>query len=153
MNNKVAIVAGSQSDKDLVEKAQKILEEFSVEVSSHFISAHRNPNKIRTFALNAEKNGFGVIIAIAGLAAHLPGVLASMTVLPIIGVPVQNGPFQGEDALLSIAQMPSGIAVATVGIGNATNAALLAVQILSTADHSLRVALQNYRKKFGDDNQ
>lgn len=148
---KVAIVMGSKSDAAIAEKAAALLQEFGVPNETFVISAHRNPNKIKKFGITAEKNGFGVIIAIAGLAAHLPGVIASLTVLPVIGVPVESGPLRGQDALLAIVQMPSGIPVATVGIGNASNAALLAVQILSTTEPSLRDAMREYRKKFGDD--
>lgn len=148
---KVALVMGSKSDKECAEKAEAILTEFGVKFETFIISAHRNPNKIRTFARNAGTKGFGVVIAMAGLAAHLPGVVASLTVLPVIGVPVESGPLHGEDALLSIVQMPPGIPVATVGIGNTLNAALLAIQILSTHDTVLRDKMKNYRKQFGDD--
>jgi len=151
LSGKVAVVMGSKSDTAVAEKAEKILEEFGVIFETFVISAHRNPNKIKKFAHNAEKNGFSVIIAIAGLAAHLPGVLASLTVLPVIGVPVESGPLRGQDALYAIVQMPSGIPVATVGINNAKNAALLAIQILSTSDVMLSGAMKEYRKQFGDD--
>jgi len=142
---------GSKSDKELADKAEALLKEFGVDCESFVISAHRNPNKIRKFARAAEENGFGVIVAMAGLAAHLPGVVASLTVLPVIGVPVESGPLCGEDALLSIVQMPPGIPVATVGIGNARNAALLAVQILSVHNLKLREKMKEYRKQYGDD--
>jgi 5-(carboxyamino)imidazole ribonucleotide mutase len=148
---KVALVMGSKSDKELADKAEALLKEFGVDCESFVISAHRNPNKIRKFARAAEENGFGVIVAMAGLAAHLPGVVASLTVLPVIGVPVESGPLCGEDALLSIVQMPPGIPVATVGIGNARNAALLAVQILSVHNLKLREKMKEYRKQYGDD--
>jgi 5-(carboxyamino)imidazole ribonucleotide mutase len=148
---KVALVMGSKSDKELADKAEALLKEFGVDCESFVISAHRNPNKIRKFARAAEENGFGVVIALAGLAAHLPGVVASLTVLPVIGVPVESGPLHGEDALFSIVQMPSGIPVATVGIGNARNAALLAVQILSVHNLKLREKMKEYRKQYGDD--
>jgi 5-(carboxyamino)imidazole ribonucleotide mutase len=148
---KVALVMGSKSDKELADKAEALLKEFGVDCESFVISAHRNPNKIRKFARGAEENGFGVVIALAGLAAHLPGVVASLTVLPVIGVPVESGPLCGEDALLSIVQMPPGIPVATVGIGNARNAALLAVQILSVHNLKLREKMKEYRKQYGDD--
>ncbi len=151
MSGKVAIVMGSKSDTAVAGKAEKILEEFGVEFETFVISAHRNPNKIKNFAQTAEENGFSVIIAIAGLAAHLPGVLASLTVLPVIGVPVESGPLRGQDALYAIVQMPSGIPVAAVGINNAKNAALFAVQILSTRDVMLCGAMKEYRKQFGDD--
>lgn len=150
MNSKVAIVMGSKSDSAIAEKAEGILREFNVEFETVVISAHRNPNKIRAFALDAEKGGVAVIIAIAGLAAHLPGVIASLTTLPVIGVPGEGGPLSGQDALYSIVQMPAGVPVACVGIGNSKNAALLAVQILATADTLLRQKMKEYRKQFGD---
>jgi phosphoribosylaminoimidazole carboxylase PurE protein len=148
---KVALVMGSKSDKEHAEKAEAVLKEFGVDFETFMISAHRNPNKIKKFAKSAEESGFGVIVAMAGLAAHLPGVVASLTVLPVIGVPIESGPFRGEDALLSIVQMPPGIPVATVGIGNAKNAALLAVQILSVHNLKLREKMKEYRRQFGDD--
>ena len=151
MSGKVAVVMGSKSDTPVAEKAEKVLSEFSIQYETFVISAHRNPNKIKKFASEAEKNGFDVIIAIAGLAAHLPGVVASLSVIPVIGVPVDAGTLSGQDALYSIVQMPPGIPVASVGIGNAKNAALLAVQILSTQDASLRDKIRDYRKQFGDD--
>lgn len=149
---KVAIVMGSKSDAPVAEQAEALLNKLDVPFELFVISAHRNPNKVKKFAASAEKRGFGVIIAIAGLAAHLPGVVASMTVLPVIGVPVDAGPLRGQDALLSIVQMPPGIPVASVGIGNAQNAALLAVQILSARRPSLRNRLRQYRQEqFADD--
>lgn len=151
MSKKVAVVMGSKSDIPVAEKAEKVLSEFGIEYETFVISAHRNPNKIKKFAASAEEDGFDVIIAIAGLAAHLPGVIASMTVVPVIGVPVDSGSLHGQDALYAIVQMPSGIPVATVGINNAKNAALLAIQILSTQDSSLRNTMKEYRKQFGDD--
>lgn len=147
---KVAIVMGSKSDESVAEKAETVLKEFGVQFETFVISAHRNPNKIKTFASSAEETGFGVIIAIAGLAAHLPGVVASLTVLPVIGVPVDAGSLHGQDALYAIVQMPPGIPVASVGIGNAKNAALLAVQVLSTRYPELRQKMKDYRKQFGD---
>ena len=151
MAGKIAVVMGSKSDTPVAEKAEKVLSELGIEYDTFVISAHRNPNKIKKFASSAEKNGYNAIIAIAGLAAHLPGVIASMTVIPVIGVPVDSGPLNGRDALYSIVQMPSGVPVAAVGIGNAKNAALLAVQILSTQDASLKNKMKEYRKQFGDD--
>ncbi|NLW31789.1 MAG: 5-(carboxyamino)imidazole ribonucleotide mutase [Fibrobacter sp.] len=147
---KVAIILGSKSDLQLAEKAENVLQEFGVKYETLIISAHRNPNKIRKFALSAKDQGFSVIIAIAGLAAHLPGVIASLTVLPVIGVPGDSGPLRGQDALYSIVQMPGGIPVACVGIGNAKNAALLAIQILGCADTALMDKMKNYRLQFGD---
>ena len=150
MNKKVAIVMGSKSDMELAKKAEDILKDFDVEFETFVISAHRTPNRIKEFASNASKNGFGVIIGIAGLAAHLPGVVASLTLLPVIGVPGSGGPLSGQDALYSIVQMPSGIPVATVGIGNSKNAALLAIQILATGNASLFEKLEKFRDEFGD---
>ncbi len=151
MAGKVAIVMASKSDVAVAQKAEAVFNEFDIEFETFVMSAHRNPNKIRKFAASAEDNGFDVIIAIAGLAAHLPGVIASLTLLPVIGVPTEIGPLHGKDALYAIVQMPSGIPVATVGIANSKNAALLAVQILSTQDASLRSKVKEYRKQFGDD--
>jgi phosphoribosylaminoimidazole carboxylase PurE protein len=148
---KVAIVMGSKSDMPIAEKAADMLKEFNVDFEVKVISAHRNPNKIRSFAHQAPEEGFGVIIAIAGLAAHLPGVIASLTLLPVIGVPGSGGPLNGQDALYSIVQMPSGIPVACVGIGNAKNAALLAVQILGLAEPALLEKLRKFRDQFDDD--
>lgn len=148
---KVAIVTGSNSDMGIAEKAVETLNEFGISYEVKVISAHRNPNKIHTFATTAADQGFGVIIAIAGLAAHLPGVIASLTLLPVIGVPGLGGPLSGQDALYSIVQMPAGIPVACVGIGNAKNAALLAIQMLSLAEPSLVEKMRIFRKQFGDD--
>lgn len=148
---RIAIVMGSESDRPVAEKAEGILTEFGLEFETVVISAHRNPNRIRKHVSLLEQNGFNVVIAIAGLAAHLPGVIASMTVLPVIGVPAESGPLKGLDALYSIVQMPSGIPVACVGIGNSKNAALLAVEMLSTTDTGLRAKMRGYRKKFNDD--
>lgn len=148
---KVAIVIGSKSDIGIAEKAETVLREFGIEFSTQVISAHRNPNKIRKFASGVEKNEIALIIAIAGLSAHLPGVIASLTMVPVIGVPVGCGPLRGQDALFSIVQMPYGIPVASVGIDNAGNAALLALEILALTDESLYDKIRNYRKQFGDD--
>jgi 5-(carboxyamino)imidazole ribonucleotide mutase len=148
---KVAIVMGSKSDTPIAEKAEAVLKEFGIEFETQVISAHRNPVKAKKFASSLEANGFGVVIGIAGLAAHLPGVIASLTVLPVIGVPGDGGPLRGEDALLAIVQMPPGIPVATVGIANGKNAGLLAVQILMAGDESLKTKMVEYRKQFGDD--
>ena len=148
---KIAIILGSKSDIAVAEKAENILKEFGVQYDTVIISAHRNPNKIKKFVRSSEEKGYDVIIAIAGLAAHLPGVAASLTTLPVIGVPVQTGPLNGQDALYSIVQMPSGIPVAGVGIGNGSNAALLAVEMLGIANTKLREKMRDYRKQFGDD--
>jgi len=150
---KVAIVLGSKSDIAIAEKAEKIFREFEIEFSTHVISAHRNPNKIKKFAADIEINDIGIIIAIAGLAAHLPGVIASLTTVPVIGVPVGCGPLQGQDALYAIVQMPSGIPVACVGIDNGANAALLAAEMLSIADPGIQEKIRQFRKQFNDDPQ
>ena len=147
----VAIVVGSKSDIGIAEKAETVLREFEIDFSTQVISAHRNPNKIRKFASEIDKNGIGVIIAIAGLSAHLPGVLASLTTVPVIGVPVGCGPFMGQDALFSIVQMPFGIPAVSVGVDNAGNAALFAIEILSISNSALRDKMKKYRKQFGDD--
>jgi 5-(carboxyamino)imidazole ribonucleotide mutase len=151
IRKKVAIVLGSKSDVAISEKAETILREFGIDFTTHVISAHRNPNKLRKFAMEVEKNNIAVIIAIAGLSAHLPGVIASLATVPVIGVPVGCGALKGQDALFSIVQMPPGIPVASVGIDNAGNAALFAVEILSLADKSLMDKMLLYRKQFGDD--
>ena len=151
MSDKIAIVMGSKSDMPIAENAEIVVKEFDISLEKFVISAHRNPIKIKKFASTLEENGFGVVIAIAGLAAHLPGVVASMTVIPVIGVPVESGPLRGLDALYSIVQLPPGIPVASVGISNAKNAALLAIQILSTSSKSLKDKMREYRKQFGDE--
>lgn len=151
MKDKIAVVMGSKSDIPVAEKAEALLREFAIDFDTFVISAHRNPNKIKKFARSAEANGYQAIIAIAGLAAHLPGVIASLTVLPVIGVPVDSGALRGVDALYAIVQMPPGIPVATVGVGNAKNAALLAIQILATKNPSFREKMKEFRLQFGDD--
>lgn len=150
MAGKVAIVVGSKSDSVVAERSETVLRELGIAFETVVISAHRTPTKVRKFSSDAEANGFTVIIAIAGLAAHLAGVIASMTIVPVIGVPVEAGPLCGNDALLSIVQMPPGIPVACVGIGNATNAALLAVEIMGCTDPEAREKIREYRKRFGD---
>ncbi|PIU17656.1 MAG: 5-(carboxyamino)imidazole ribonucleotide mutase [Elusimicrobia bacterium CG08_land_8_20_14_0_20_59_10] len=145
---KAAIVMGSDSDLGVLSAAAKTLELFSVPFTIKILSAHRTTDAALSFAASAEKNGFGVIIAGAGGAAHLPGVLAAATTLPVIGVPVNATPLNGMDALLSIVQMPAGIPVATVGVNSAKNAALLAVQMLSLAQEPLRAKLKEYREKL-----
>jgi 5-(carboxyamino)imidazole ribonucleotide mutase len=151
MAGKVVIITGSKSDSAIAEKAEAVLKEFGIQHESVTLSAHRNPHKVKKFVSGVDNGDVSIIIAIAGLAAHLPGVVASLTTLPVIGVPVETGPLRGQDALCSIVQMPSGIPVATVGIGNATNAALLAIEILGIADPALRQKMKEYRKRFGDD--
>ena len=134
---KVAVIMGSDSDLPVVEKAFGIFERFSVPFEVRVLSAHRTPAEAMDFAAHAAENGFGVIIAAAGMAAHLAGALAANTVLPVIGIPVKSGALGGMDALLSTVQMPSGIPVATVAIDGAKNAAYLAAEILALSDVDL----------------
>ncbi len=134
---KVAVIMGSDSDFPVVSKAIQTLKSFSVPVEAHVMSAHRTPEAAAEFSKNAAANGFGVIIAAAGKAAHLAGVLAAHTTLPVIGIPIKSSTFDGLDALLATVQMPSGIPVATVAVDGAENAALLAVQMLALSDKAL----------------
>lgn len=135
---KVAVIMGSTSDLPVVEKTVKTLCEFGVPHEVHIFSAHRTPDEARSFALNARANGFGAIIAAAGMAAHLAGSLAACTTLPVIGIPMKSSTFtNGIDALLSTVQMPSGIPVATVAVDGAVNAALLSIEILAVSDDAL----------------
>ena len=144
---KVAIIMGSDSDLPVVRKAADTLNSFGVPCEMHVYSAHRTPEQARDFSVNARKNGFGVIIAAAGMAAHLAGALAANTTLPVIGIPLKSTTFSnGIDALLSTVQMPSGIPVATVAVDGAVNAALLAVQILAVEDAALAEKLDTKRK-------
>ena len=143
---KVAIIMGSDSDLPVVEKAVNTLKEFGVPYEMHVFSAHRTPEESKEFSQNAAKNGFGAIIAAAGMAAHLAGAIAANTVLPVIGIPVKSQVLEGMDALLSTVQMPSGIPVATVAINGAVNAALLAIQILATSDEELYNKLLAHRR-------
>ncbi|MBR5250504.1 MAG: 5-(carboxyamino)imidazole ribonucleotide mutase [Clostridia bacterium] len=143
---KVAIVMGSASDLPVVEKAVNTLKNYGVAYELHVFSAHRTPEEARQFALNARQNDFGVIIAAAGMAAHLAGAMAANTTLPVIGIPVKSS-LNGMDALLATVQMPSGIPVATVAIDGATNAAVLAVEILSLYDDGLANKLQQAREE------
>lgn len=142
---KVAVVMGSDSDFPTLKSCIKLLKEFDVEVEAMVCSAHRTPDKAADFAKNAENNGFDLIIAAAGKAAHLPGVLAAFTPLPVIGIPVKSSTLDGLDSLLSIVQMPAGIPVATVAVDGAENAALLAVQIMSIGYSDLRVKMKDYK--------
>ena len=144
---KVGIVMGSKSDYPVVQKAEQMLDKFGVEYETRIISAHRTPRQAEEFAANAEAAGFGCIIAAAGKAAHLAGVLAATTPLPVIGIPMKSSTLDGLDSLLSVVQMPKGVPVATVAIDGAENAALLAVQILATADPALRQAMKDFKKK------
>lgn len=136
---------GSDSDLPVVKKAIDTLRDFDVPFEVHVYSAHRTPNEARDFAVNARANGFGAIIAAAGMAAHLAGAIAAGTTLPVIGIPIKSAQLGGIDALLSTVQMPSGIPVATVAIDGASNAALLAIQILAVEDASLAAKLDQKR--------
>ncbi len=143
---KVAIIMGSDSDLPVVEKAVNTLKEFGVGFEVHVFSAHRTPEEAKAFSESASENGFGVIIAAAGMAAHLAGAIAANTVLPVIGIPIKSQTLDGVDALLSTVQMPSGIPVATVAINGAVNAALLSIQILAVENEELRGKLVAHRK-------
>ncbi len=145
---KVALIMGSDSDFPIVEKGLKILKDFGVEVDVRVISAHRTPFTALDFASKAEENGYELIIGAAGKAAHLPGVLAGCTPLPVIGLPIKASELDGMDALLAIAQMPPGVPVATVAINGAENAALLAVQILSVKHEILRAKFKEYKAQM-----
>mgnify|MGYP004501118361 FL=1 len=144
---KVGIIMGSDSDLPIIEKAIDILKDFSIPFEVHIYSAHRTPEKTIEFSKNAEKNGFGVIIAAAGMAAHLAGVIAANTILPVIGIPCKSQNLEGIDALLSTVQMPSGIPVATVAINGGVNAALLSIEILAVNDKELSKKLKEKRIK------
>ncbi|MGI6737284.1 MAG: 5-(carboxyamino)imidazole ribonucleotide mutase [Anaerovoracaceae bacterium] len=148
---KAAIIMGSKSDYPALEAAETTLKEFGVDFTTRVISAHRTPQIAAEFARGAEDAGYEVIIAAAGKAAHLAGVLAGSTALPVIGVPMKTSDLGGMDSLLSTVQMPSGVPVATVAIGGAKNAALLAVQILSVKYPELREAFRAYKQKMEDD--
>ena len=152
---KVAIIFGSKSDTEKMRGAANCLKEFGIEYSAHVLSAHRVPEKLEE-TLEKLEEGYDVIIAGAGLAAHLPGVIASKTTLPVIGVPIEAA-FNGMDALLSIVQMPKSIPVATVGVNNSYNAGMLAIQMLSLKSPELKEKLRNFRKdmkaKFIADNE
>jgi 5-(carboxyamino)imidazole ribonucleotide mutase len=146
---KVAILLGSESDREVMQNCANYLEWFSIEYEMKVLSAHRNPRETSAFAKSAEKRGIGIIIAAAGMAAHLPGVIAAHTTLPVIGVPLSSSDLRGIDALYSIVQMPAGIPVATVAIGGAgaKNAAVLAAEILATSDTRMKKKLQEFRKR------
>lgn len=141
----IAVIYGSKSDESVIQSAFDVLKEFGIEYESEVLSAHRQPDATANFAKSAADKGIKVIIAGAGLAAALPGVIAAHTTLPVIGIPISGGPLNGVDALYAIVQMPKGIPVATVGIGNAKNAALLAIQILALSDEKLSQKLSEYR--------
>lgn len=143
----MAIIMGSLTDHKIMQAAEKALTEFGIKFKTEVVSAHRTPEQMQEFALNAHKNGFKVIIAGAGGAAHLPGMVASLTPLPVIGVPVSVNKLNGLDSLLSIVQMPSGVPVATMAIDNAYNAGLLAARILSTDSEKILKKTLAFRKK------
>lgn len=145
----VQIILGSISDKDIAKKAVEVLKEFGIEYDVTVASAHRTPERVGRVIKDAHEKGVKVFIAIAGLAAHLPGVVASKTVMPVIGVPVDSN-LDGMDALLSIAQMPPGIPVACVGIGRGDNAALLACEIIATNDETMQEKLRKYRGRMAE---
>ncbi len=143
---KVGVIMGSDSDLPVVKKATDVLAGYGIPFEVHVYSAHRTPEEARDFALNARENGFGVIIAAAGMAAHLAGAIAANTTLPVIGIPCRSAAFDGIDALLSTVMMPSGIPVATVAVDGGKNAAILAAEILAVEDADLAKALDAKRK-------
>lgn len=145
---RVAIIMGSDSDLPVMQAAAKVLDQFKIAYELTIVSAHRTPERIFEYVKNARLKGIQVIIAGAGGAAHLPGMIASIFLLPVIGVPVKTSTLSGVDSLYSIVQMPRGVPVATVGIGNAQNAGLLAIAILATKDNALQKKLELYRKKI-----
>jgi len=147
---KVAVIMGSDSDWDVMRPATEVLSEFGIEYEAQVLSAHRTPDDMVAFAHAAVEEGYSVIIAGAGGAAHLPGMVASCTTLPVIGVPVRSSNLQGMDSLLSIVQMPKGIPVATVAINNSANAALLAVRMLSIASEDTQKKLDVYADSMAD---
>ncbi len=148
MTKHIGIIMGSDSDLEVMQEAAKILDEFKVPYEITVVSAHRTPERMFEYAKTARERGLKVIIAGAGGAAHLPGMVASITTLPVIGVPVKLKTMDGLDSLLSIVQMPGGVPVATVAINNAKNAGLLAVQILATHSDHLALEMQNYKDKM-----
>lgn len=143
----VSIIMGSTSDMPVMKKAAELLNDFEIPFEVNALSAHRTPKEVEIFAVNARENGIRVIIAAAGMAAHLPGVIASMTTIPVIGVPI-NASLDGMDALLAIVQMPPGIPVATVGINASLNAAILAVQMLALGNEPLQQKLAQYKENL-----
>lgn len=149
MNPIVSIIMGSTSDLPVMEKAAKFFDEMEIPFEMNALSAHRTPAEVEIFAKNAKDRGIKVIIAAAGMAAHLPGVIASMTTLPVIGVPISSS-LEGMDALLAIVQMPPGIPVATVGIDGALNAAILSLQMIATNNDALQNQLAAYKEGLKD---
>ena len=148
---KVGIVMGSASDLPVIKKAAEVLAEFGVPYEMHIYSAHRTPDEARDFARSARENGFGVLIAAAGMAAHLAGAIAANTTLPVIGIPCKSAALEGMDALLATVQMPSGIPVAAVAIDGAKNAAFLAVEILAVTDEELSEKLAAHRRRQAEE--
>lgn len=147
MNPRVSIIMGSTSDLSIMEKAAKVLNDMGIPFEMNALSAHRTPEEVEKFAKNAADRGIEVIIAGAGMAAHLPGVIAAMTPVPVIGVPI-NASLSGMDALLAIAQMPPGIPVATVAINGAMNAGILAGQILAIGDPALKIKMMEFKESL-----
>jgi 5-(carboxyamino)imidazole ribonucleotide mutase len=149
----VGVVIGSKTDTELIQPALDMLNQLGIDYELSVISAHRNPEKVRKYGLEAEKRGFKVIIAAAGKSAHLPGVMASWTTLPVVGVPLPRGELEGIDALLSISQMPGGVPVACMGVGKsgAKNAALFAAQILGTESKGIREVYRKYKQELAGD--
>ena len=143
----VSIIMGSTSDLPVLEKAAKLFDEFEIPFELNALSAHRTPEEVTAFATSAQERGLKVIIAAAGMAAHLPGVIAAQTTVPVIGVPIKST-LEGMDALLAIVQMPPGIPVATVGINAGLNAAILAVQMLALSDEKIAAKLEAYKKNL-----
>ena len=151
LHMKIAILMGSDSDIPVIKKCTKVLTDFGVPYEAHVISAHRTPDRAHEFSRNAEANGIEVIIAAAGKAAHLAGVIAAFTTLPVIGLPIKSSTMDGLDSLLSTVQMPKGIPVATVAIDGAENAAILAVQMLSLKYPELKDKLKKFKKDMADE--
>ncbi|HWT26457.1 MAG TPA: 5-(carboxyamino)imidazole ribonucleotide mutase [Mobilitalea sp.] len=151
MSKKVAIIMGSDSDLPVVKGAINTLKSFGIPVEVHVMSAHRTPKQASDFALSARNEGFGVIICAAGKAAHLAGVIASQTTLPVIGIPIKSSTMDGLDSLLSTVQMPKGIPVATVAIDGADNAGILAAQILATSDDKLNAKLEKMKADMAEE--
>ncbi|MEN6522019.1 MAG: 5-(carboxyamino)imidazole ribonucleotide mutase [Armatimonadota bacterium] len=147
--HKVAIIMGSESDMQVMQPAADVLiQEFGIESEIHVISAHRTPHKAAEFASNAAADGFDVIIAGAGMAAHLAGVLAAFTPLPVVGIPIKSASFEGMDALLSMVQMPPGVPVATVAVNGAKNAGILAAEIIGVGDPEVRQKIIEYKERL-----
>ncbi|MCK5076927.1 MAG: 5-(carboxyamino)imidazole ribonucleotide mutase [Calditrichia bacterium] len=146
---KVAILIGSESDREVIERANPFFEYFGISFDLHVMSAHRNPTEVQEFSVNAEKNGYKIIIAGAGMAAHLGGVIAAHTTLPVIGVPLAGSHLNGVDALYSMVQMPAGVPVATMAIGSAgaRNAAIFTAQILALQDNTIAEKLKHFKAK------